>query len=75
MNDLYKKSNDFTSQYNWDFTSVVSFLELAEHFPFAWASYQLITPSSLFSPVQILADVQWDTHPSSQDVPLDDLET
>ena len=27
----------------------------------------------LFSPVQILAEVQWDTRPSSQDAPLHDL--
>ena len=31
-----------------------SFLELFEHFPFARASYQLITPCSLFAPVQNL---------------------
>ena len=69
MNDLYKKLNDFTSQQNWGSTFVVLFSELSEHFAFARASYQLITPRSPFSPVQILAEVQWDTRSSTQDVP------
>ena len=31
------------------------------------------SPLVLFSPVQILAEMQWDTLPSSQDAPLHDL--
>ena len=37
------------------------------------ASYQLVTPCSLFSPAQTLADFQLYTRPSTQDAPLHDL--
>ena len=43
-----------------------------EHYFSAQLYYQLITLCSLLSPAQILAELQWDTRPSTQDVPLHD---
>ena len=51
---------------------VVSFSELSEQFYFARSSCWLITPCSLLPPTQILAELQWDTRPSAQDVPSRD---